>query len=220
MTFEEAMREAAKAADQAVTFAMRKYRRGGAVDEPEITGVLVGELDAALRGEIGGLKWESTIVRNGSGTAAEEKRTGADLLIHVSLETPTETYSKGVLVQAKRAEPDQELSAGELARLQTQCSTMIGHTASAWVFSYARNSMRCGPATRFTASTDGRIHRRCTWTSYRFFLELFRCPVGDPKIASAEVKALPVPNVIQLRAHGELSDDYSMLPTPDEPFQV
>ena len=143
--------------------------------------------------------------------------TGADLLIHVSLETPTEKYSKGVLIQAKRAEADEVLAASEVGRLRNQCSTMIGHTASSFVFSYARDSMRCGPATRFTASEDGRIYHRCTWTSYRFFLELFRCPIGDPKISSASVKALPVPNIIHLKGSGEFSEGASFWPTGEVP---
>ncbi|MQX37607.1 hypothetical protein [Roseospira navarrensis] len=42
---------------------MREYREARVTDEPDITGVLVGRLDAALDGEIGGLVWSSTIVR-------------------------------------------------------------------------------------------------------------------------------------------------------------
>jgi hypothetical protein len=204
MTFEQAMREAAIAAEEATYAAMREYHEGGVGDEPEITGVLMGELNAALRGNIGGLNWAATIVRNGSGAAAEEKRTGADLLIHVSLDTPTDSYSKGVLIQAKRAEPDEPISTSDLDRLQQQCNKMLSHTASAFVFTYARGSMRCGSATRFVGSSDRQIYRRCTWTSYRFFLELFRCPIGDPQISSRKVDDLPVPNIIYLKADGEL----------------
>lgn len=208
MTFEEAMREAALLADSAVNAAMGEYLDGGVEDEPEITGELVGELNAALRGQIGGLKWATTIVRNGSGTAAEEKRTGADLLIHVSLNTPTERYSKGVLIQAKRAEPFELISPREIDRLKKQCDTMLQHTSAAFVFTYARGSMRCGSATRFSGSDEREIYRRSTWTSYRFFLELFRCPVGDPRITSRRVADLPVPNIIHLSAEGELDAEH------------
>lgn len=198
------MREAALRADSAVNAAMGEYLNGGVEDEPEITGVLVGELNAALRGQIGGLNWAATIVRNGSGTAAEEQRIGADLLIHVSLDTPTDRYSKGVLIQAKRAEPSQLVPSTEINRLKTQCDIMLQHTPSAFVFTYARGSMRCGSATKFSGSDERNIYRRSTWTSYRFFLELFRCPVGDPRITSRRVADLPVPYIVHLSAKGEL----------------
>jgi hypothetical protein len=205
MTFDESMREVALAADKAVELAMKKYASGGASDEPEITGYLLGQLDAQIEGRIGGLTWNTQIVRNKAGTAAEERRVGADLLIHVSLDTPSAKYSKGVLVQAKRAEPDESISTGDLQRLSRQCKTMLTFTPSAFVFNYARGSMRCAPATRFAEATDRRLHRQCAWTSYRFFRELFRCPIGDPRITSGTTYDL-VPKVIRLRGEGQLSD--------------
>ena len=99
MTFDEAMREAAVAADNAVASTMRKYSSGGIKDEPEITAYLISRLDEKFEGNIGERIWNSSVVRNGSGSAAEETRIGADLLIHVSINTPTQSYSKGVLVQ-------------------------------------------------------------------------------------------------------------------------
>jgi hypothetical protein len=203
MSFEEDMQLAARAAERAVNATMRSYAQGGVVDEPEITGVLTGQLGARLEGQIGGLQWNSRIVRNGKGVAAEEKRTGADLLIHVSLDTPTERYSKGVLIQAKRCEPNEVLSSSELRRLQGQCDTMLNRTPAAYVFTYARGSMRCGAANRFTAAPDGELYRRCSWTPYRFFLELFRCPIGDRQIYSNDPEDLPVPRIIQLSARSD-----------------
>lgn len=203
MSFEEDMQLAARAADEAVRATMRDYSRGGIVDEPEITGVLVGQMAARIDGQIGGLEWNTRIIRNGKGKAAEEKRTGADLLIHVTLNTPEERYSKGVLIQAKRCEPDEELSKGEMARLQGQCDKMLDRTSQAYVFTYAKGSMRCGPANRFTAAPNGHLYRRCSWTPYRFFLELFRCPVGDRAITSHEPEKLPEPRIIALSGYAE-----------------
>lgn len=175
MTFDEAMREAALRAELAVDRTMSKYARGGVTDEPEITGVLVGQLDAAFDGaQTGGLTWQSTIVRNGKGTAAEEKRTGADLLLHVKVSTPAQTYSKGVLIQAKRAEWDESIV--DLSRLQAQCLTMLSRTAASFVFVYARGTMRCGSATRFSGTRDPRIYRQATWRSYRFFFGIIPLP--------------------------------------------
>jgi hypothetical protein len=47
----------------------------------------------------------------------------------------------------------------------------------------------------------------CNWTSYRFFLELFRSPIGDPNLTSALVRDLPVPTVIALKGSGDLVGD-------------
>lgn len=80
---------------------------------------------------------------------------------------------------------------------------MLDRTSAAFVFIYARGSMRCGSANRFTAAPDGGIYRRCSWTPYRFFLELFRCPVGDRRITSRNPKLLPEPRIIALSAHSE-----------------
>ena len=44
----------------------------------------------------------------------------------------------------------------------------------------------------------------CEWTSYQFVLELFRCPIGDPKITSARVDDLPVPFALNLAFSGEV----------------
>src|SRR5258708_15546294 len=109
MSFRESMREAARVASVAVTEAMNEYAAGGVTDEPDITPYLKGHLDSALRGRVGDLAWSSTIVRHGKGRAAEENWTGADLVIHVKIDTLTVKYSKGVLIQAKRVEPGQQM---------------------------------------------------------------------------------------------------------------
>jgi len=60
-----------------------RVRYGRRIHEDDLTGILVGRLDAALEGRIGGLKWNCTILRHRKGSAAEEKRAGvigADLL--------------------------------------------------------------------------------------------------------------------------------------------
>lgn len=204
MHFDEAMMEAAKTADRAVNNVMRRYREGKVTDEPEITGEIMGQLVARFDEKpIGGLRWSGSIMRNKSGEAAQELRTGADLMIHVEVKTPTINYSKGVLIQAKRAEPDERVKASEISRLNGQCNKMLDHTASSFVFTYAKGSMRCGSATRFTASQDPRLYKQCTWTSYRFFLELFRCPIGDPNIVGDTVNYLPVPKIIKVTGSGE-----------------
>lgn len=202
MTFETDVRAAAHAADEAVYKVMRKYRGARVTDEPDITGVLIGRLDAVLDGEIGGLEWSSTIIRSSSGSAAEEKKIGADLLLHVRFDAHGRSFNKGLLVQAKRAEVGQQLSSGEAKRLHEQCRRMLSTTIASYVFVYATDQMRCGGAANFFEKPKRDIHGNCSWTSYRFFLEFFRCPIGDPLIQGPLVEDLPVPHVLSLQARG------------------
>jgi hypothetical protein len=117
LSFEDAMAAAARKATEAVTKALRDYRHGYLRDEDDITPYLLGFLRIALNGSIGGLTWTASVASH-RGRSAEERRTGADILIHVRLDTPTEKYGKGVLVQAKRLEQDSFLPNRELERLQ------------------------------------------------------------------------------------------------------
>src|SRR5208282_4670309 len=121
MNFEEAMSQAAKAADEAVSLVMADYHSGHFTDEDDITPALIGSLRSNFNAaQIGGLTWTASIARHRRGAAAEEQRIGADLVMHVSLQTPTQNYSKGVLIQAKRVDPDNYLDAASHARLQQQ----------------------------------------------------------------------------------------------------
>jgi hypothetical protein len=209
MGFDEAMRAAAHSAEHAVWRAMAKYRDGLVTDEDDLTGVLIGSLDAEFSAkrasDIGGLQWSSSILRHRKGAAAEEKRIGADMLIHVSVNTPIQTYSKAVLVQAKRHEPGDHMTAREQNELLTQCKKMLAVSPAAFVFDYAKGEMRCASATKIAGSANRDLYAACSWTAYRFFLELFRCPIGDPRITSAKAADLSVPIVLDLVGTGELT---------------
>jgi hypothetical protein len=205
MALIDSIRKAAKVADRAVHRAMTKYSQDLVTDEDDISGVLVGNLDTELDGAIGGLIWSSSIVRHRAGTAAQEKRIGADIVIHVALDTSTLKYSKGVLIQAKRVEPGERISSEEQRALITQCKRMqrVAGPAS-FVFDYARGSMRCASALKVEGLTSRELYANCDWTSYRFFFELFRCSIGNGRITSAQVEQLPVPIGLKLRATGQL----------------
>lgn len=200
MHFEATLQEAAHRANKAVSATLSKYRTGRVHDEDDITGVLVGQLDSQLEGQIGDLTWDTSVVRHRAGSAAEEKRIGADLIIHVRLKTPQISYSKGVLVQAKRSEPGISLSVKDHQRLVDQCNTMLGVTPESYVFNYAHSEMRCGSALWISGLARTPIHEECSMTSYRFFYELFRCPIGDRQLSSSLVADLPVPTVVKVRA--------------------
>lgn len=200
MDFEDSIREAAKRADSATKRAIRMYRLGHVTDEDDITGVLVGSLEAELAGNIGNLKWAASILRHRRGVASEEKETGADMIIHVRLETKNLRYSKGVLVQAKRVEPGRPMTNAEFRVLGDQCKKMLDITPASFVFDYTTKSVRCGSASRILGARNSILHDQCSWTSYRFFLELFRCPIGDTRLTSASAKDLPVPITVTLKA--------------------
>ncbi|MCY1165782.1 hypothetical protein D9M73_56930 [compost metagenome] len=198
MALDDSLREAAIAASTAVEQAMKKYRVGEVTDEDDLTGVLVGRLDANMEGRIGSLNWSSRILRHRSGTAAEEKEIGADLLIHVSIDTPARKYSKGVLVQAKRVEPGKQMTIADHEDLKAQCEKMLAITPAAFVFDYTKTRMRCASATRISGSSIRELYSECNLTPYRFFFELFRCPIGDQQIKSSRVEELQVRNAVQL----------------------
>jgi hypothetical protein len=207
MTFDEVTRKAAQEAERAVALTMKHLRRKHVYDEDDVSGFFIGSLQTIFDGtELGGVTVNASILRHRRGVAAEERRFGADLLIHVSMDTPTQTYSKGVLIQAKKSEPSDYWSARSHTELVNQCIKILAITPAAFVFNYGKDRIRCGAATRVAGAkvvvAPGYL---CRWTSYRFFLELFRCPIGDPRITSANVDDLPVPFVLDIRIAGELT---------------
>jgi hypothetical protein len=218
LTFEEATREAARAANTAVTKALEDVRYGHTIDEDDLTGILVGRIAGALDGDIGGLHWKCSIVRHRKGKAAEEKKYGADLLMHVTMDTPTQKYSKGMLVQAKKIGPDRAMRTSEKIELTEQCKKMLAVTPAAFVFDYGNGYVRCGPASRIMGATSHDLYKICGWTSYRFFLEYFRSPIGDPRITSAFVKDLPPPLELKIIAEGSL-DEEGGSPFPFRPLK-
>src|SRR5262249_40574482 len=105
-TFNEVTKAAAKKAELAAKTTINAYKRKRAFDEDDLTGALLGSLLTEFREvQLGGITLDASILRHRRGIAAEESRYGADLLIHVTMDTPTQKFSKGVLVQAKKSEP-------------------------------------------------------------------------------------------------------------------
>lgn len=208
MNFEQEFHIAAHAADAAVTAAMKKYRDGNVTDEDDITGILVGRLDAAFDDLNSSVKWSSSILRHRKGIAAEEKAAGADLIIHVAINTPALTYSKGVLIQAKRVEDGELMPKAQHNDLIKQCKKMLKISPASFVFDYTKGSMRCASATKIVGSPSRALHASCNLTSFRFFLELFRCTTGDPNINSARYDELAAPTVLEIS--GKSSNDWGI----------
>lgn len=208
MTFEEATRQAALVAKAAVNKTTEKLRRSR-VDEDDLTGILVGRLEAALDGTIGGLEFKSNVLRHRRGKADEERRFGADLLLHVVMDTPTQKYSKGVLIQAKKVGPNRNMSSKERRTLTEQCEKMLSITPASFVIDYGEGEARYGSASRIAGATSHNLYAICGWTTYRFFLEFFRSPIGDTRIRSELVEDLPAAWGLDIQIAGELSNEHS-----------
>lgn len=205
MNFNQLTYRAAAVANRAANEAIGYYANKIYSDEPEITAGLVTLLQHGFSAKrFAGLQWSATIMRHYSGRASEEKHIGADLLLHVALNTPQQTYSKGVLVQAKRERASGKLSGAEHRELVDQCGKMLRFTPAAFVFHYTASGIGCASATLVQGSADRNLGRVCLWSSHRFFLELFRCPIGDPRMTIDMMDDLRVRNAIALEARGEL----------------
>lgn len=198
MRYEEDFRRAAKRADKGIKRAVSSLRRRLVAREDDFTGVLKGNLDAELEGQIGSIVWECTILNHSSGVGAEEKTYGADLLIHVHFSAPDLKYDKGILVQSKKLERGELIPDREHLRLIHQCGNMLSYSPASFVFVYSSSAVRCDSANHVVGSTTRLLFDDSPWTSYRFFLELFRCPIGDSGITS------PFPKDLTTRATAKI----------------
>ncbi|MBU8876558.1 hypothetical protein KQ910_22485 [Reyranella sp. MMS21-HV4-11] len=192
MKFREMAYKAAGRANAAVAGATRNYIAGIYPREEDITAGLITLLTNNFSGrKFADFKWSARIMNRGPGSANQEGKTGADMLLHVKIDTPTISYSKGVLIQAKRKDDGAALATADHTDLVNQCSKMLDISASSFVVNYSKKGMRFASASIVRDSSDKVLSNMCVWSSHRFFLELFRCPIGDPRITSARYDALP-----------------------------
>ncbi|MEQ8698619.1 MAG: hypothetical protein RLT05_18935 [Bauldia litoralis] len=198
------MREAAhKAADITDTI-MGDLGSGYVKHEDDLSGALVGAFRhgfQSLRTE--GIIWNASVLTHRR--SGEEQTYGADLLLHVELDTPEQEYSKGVLVQSKRTPPDKNMPTAAHRDLKAQCEKMLGYSSDSFVFAYDPAGMRCGSAIRIAGAAGRNIYDQCSWTAYRFFLEFFRCPTGDRTITSARIEELQPRHALKLTGKGRFS---------------
>lgn len=207
MTFEETMKKVARRAETGAKLGMTKLAAGKIKHEDDLTPALAQAIEDQVNGyAAGGVTWDASVLTHRKG--GEEGVYGADLLIHVRLNTPQYKYSKGILVQAKRIAPGKTMPKGDHTALVGQCNKMLDYTPASFVFAYDPRGLRAGSATKIAGTPDRAIYDQCSWTAYRFFLELFRCPVGDPRIISASVTDLPQPKYeLKMSGRGDLQLD-------------
>lgn len=198
-SLEWALWEAAIAASRAVSTVIKKYEAGSVTDEDDITGVLIGQLDAVFDKRIGGINWSSSILRHRKGVAAQEKKVGADMLFHVKIETPQLNCSKGVLIQSKRINEGAEMTANGHKELMGQCDKMLDITPASFVFNYMKSGMRYASATRISGASSRVLSDSCSLSSLLFFFELFQCTIGDRSITSAKFDDFQIPRGIAIK---------------------
>jgi hypothetical protein len=205
MKFDDAMKKVARRAERATKRSMEKLSAGRIKHEDDLTPALVQAIeDGVNQYQVGGVSWDASILTHRR--SGEEGVFGADILIHVSLDTPQYKYSKGVLIQAKRTGPGQNLKTAQFEKLVGQCNTMLSWTPASFVFSYDSRGLRAASATKIAGAADKALYDQCNWTAYRFFLELFRCPIGDPHITSADIEQFARYGVA-IKGKGDLDSD-------------
>lgn len=205
MKFEDAMRKVAQRAAQGSLYGMHELAVGHIKHEDDLTPALATAIAHQVNGyKAGGVTWNAAVLTHRK--SGEEKIYGADLLIHVKLDTPQYKYSKGVLVQAKRIGPGASMSPQPHAELVGQCNKMLAYSAASFVFAYDPGGLRAGSAMKIAGASDRALYDQCSWTAYRFFLELFRCPIGDLTIKSANVADLTA-YTLSVTGEGNLDPD-------------
>jgi hypothetical protein len=195
---------AAGQANAAATKVIEKYAAGTYPREEDITAAFISLLgDKFDNRHFAQFRWTSRVLNRGRGVADEEGTVGADMLVHVALETSTVRYSKGALIQAKRKGKGVALTGSEHGALVQQCADMLAITPCAYVVNYTKQAMRFTSAHVVQASPERVLSNLTVWKSHRFFLELFRCPIGDPKIISAKYDDLPG---VSITGKGEIDE--------------
>lgn len=203
-------REIADAADGALD----SYRDGDAAEEPQVTDRILGAIVERFRsirsrpiGAIGGVGWKARSLRTGRGSAAEEKRHGADLMGVLDIDLPGYRAKKGFLAQAKRAEPGKPFSNGEWQRLVEQCNVMLQRTPDSFVFIYSvERGIRMFPANATVGLVSNNIFDLYDRGVSGFFESHIECFIGDPRLNSTDIKTLdtlaelPVERVFELSA--------------------
>ncbi len=207
MNYDNDFRKAAVRAERGLKRAIGSLERRLVKREDDLSGVLKGNLDAELEGRVGRLTWDCAILDHSSGKSAQEKKYGADILIHIRFDGQGLHYDKGVLIQAKKLEVGTLIDVGDLLRLRTQCETMLNFSQEAFVLIYSTTGVRCDTAQHIVDIgslnlVDQRdLNNHAPFTSRDFFFDLFRCEHGDHGIKSPYAVDLRPRAVVEIVGH-------------------
>lgn len=190
----KAIRAVAKAVAEAVDISIRAFQNGRAMDEPAITGKILGSIEAKLEDfRTDGIAWDAHVLRTGRGIAAQEKKFGADILGALSIDLPEYKIKKGFLMQAKMAEPGESLSNKDWKRLKKQCETMLKNTQESFVIVYSREEgARIFSAKAIVAAETQDVFELYDRSVQSFFELYLECLIGDTRIKSADIKDMQI----------------------------
>jgi len=188
--------------------ALNSYRDGDVVEEPHVTDRVLGAIcDRLGSRRIGGLVWRARTLRTSSGTAAEERRHGADLMGVLDINIPGYHAKKGFLAQAKKAEPGTPFRVRDWSALVAQCHLMLARTPDSFVFVYSMEwGIRIFPANSVVGLASSDIFQLYSRGVSGFFESHIECFIGDPRLNSTDIKTLdalidlPVERILELSA--------------------
>jgi hypothetical protein len=177
------------------------YVIGDVADEESFTGQLCGRLKETLLGfETPNVRWQVEVALGGKGRAhlrarsltktKEEPLHGADLVMVLDLQLDDYRVRKGLLAQAKRLEPGQNMSASELQRLRGQCEKMLSITPASMVFLYHTEGVTPISATATLAYQNRDLFEISTWPMNIFYIDFVKCWIGDPQIQATDQASL------------------------------
>lgn len=194
------IREAADAIAQEAASVIDSYIAGRVTDEPHITDRLLGAIESRMRSLSGsrhstmskGFMWSAMTLRSGSGSAAHEKKYGADLMGVFTASLPEFSVSKGFLAQAKRIEPGVEMSVSDWKRLLDQCERMLNVTSDSFVVGYSKSKgVRFFSALSVLGMQGKRdVFRLHQMPPRSFFERHFECFIGDRNLNKPEISVL------------------------------
>ncbi len=195
------VREVAREISEAANGAFKGYALGEKVDEPDITGLMLGAIGERIRSrKFSGVTWNARILTS-RGPTAEEKLHGADFMGVLDVDFPDYKIKKGFLVQAKKAE------SRDWNRLTDQCKKMLERTRDSFVFVYSRKrGIRVVPAISVLGLKSRDVFGLYHHSVQNFFENHIKCLIGDPRLDSLDIGKLdaladfPVERVLHLTA--------------------
>jgi len=200
-----AVREIANAIAEESEQVISAYRRARITDEPHITDRLMGAIEARVRnmshgpaistgyggGILAPIRWEVMTLRSGPGSAAHEKKFGADILGVFNAELPNYKISKGFLAQAKRAEPGEFFARAEWNRMIEQCNRMLNLTPDAFIIAYSKKKgVRFFSALAVTSLNSRDMFDLYSMAPRAFFERHFQSFIGDKRLNRPDISVL------------------------------
>jgi hypothetical protein len=205
---------AARAINEAVEATARDFAVDDVAGEEDFTGQLLGRCKATMEHlDTPGTYWRvaATIQERedgppipsvrfsarqtvSKGPSSEESWSGADLLMVLEIKTDDYEIRKGVLVQAKRLEHGEKLTARDARRLREQCKGMLDLTADSFVFVYSTEGVTTLSATAVEGSKRDDLHSLEQWpnSTIVFFMDFLKCWTGDSRLKATDHESLAV----------------------------